>query len=297
MNASDRLSREGAAEQQGRSLEALERAARLAELRSAKRTRTVVVLVASGALLLMAMWSLAAYQQWREAEASAQLAMRAREEAVRRADEIEELYKRATQVRGIRATSRNRDKYVSDAGYLVDATNNKPIAKLGDGPIYLATFSPDSTLLAVVSDNGMFLYDSSGALILSINDVPTNVLFSPDSQNIVVVRRNGAVSILDRIGRTLRSLETARGVNTAAISPDGKRLLTQSAAAGELQIWDFQTGRLLTRFRGGPRDEVPGFLGFSADGAKIAAKYTGGQMSIWNAQTGVEESVFTLFTE
>jgi WD40 repeat protein len=302
MTASEGLSREGSPEERLRSLEDLVRAAKLADSRSARRTTLVVSLIGAGAVLLMGVWSFAIYAQKDLAIAeranailAAAEARLAEQQALKQKEEVEELYRRATRVTGILATSPDRTRFVSDAGYLVDATSNIPITKLVEGKISSVAFSPDSTRLAVGSANGLVIYDISGKLLAqtSLPAPPTSVLFSPDSGRVVVVLLNGTVLVAAVDGRILRTFATNQRLSTAAVSPDGRRLLTQSAAGGKLDVWDMSTGQRLITIQG--PSEVPILLGFANDGTRIAVTYPNGELLTWNILTGLTESRFLLF--
>jgi WD40 repeat protein/serine/threonine protein kinase len=70
-------------------------------------------------------------------------------------------------------------------------------------------------------------------------------------------------------------------VNSVAFSPDGKRLASVGGGgprAGEVKVWDAQTGRELLSLKGGGSSVV-----FSPDGKRLA-----GASKVWDAQTGQE---------
>jgi WD40 repeat protein len=207
-------------------LEALAHAAREAELRSKSRTKRVVFLIIAAALVVMIVWDLAVLWQWRVAVEQRNLAIRAEEAALQQKKEIEELYQRASKVTGIRATSPDRTQFVSDAGYLVNARNNNPIAKLGEGEITATQFSPDGRRVVVGSGNQILIYDLLGYLLAqdSLGSKPIHLSFSPDGMRIIAVLTNRAVVLLDaKTGQEQRRFQTGERIQKAAFSPDKRR--------------------------------------------------------------------------
>jgi WD40 repeat protein len=58
-----------------------------------------------------------------------------------------------------------------------------------------------------------------------------------------------AVEIWDmRTGKLLRTLEGAREVDSAAFSPDGRRVVTGQEHPGEVRLWDAETGKAVGKF-------------------------------------------------
>src|SRR5262249_26107170 len=290
----------------------LARAAREAELRSKSRTKRVVFLLAGAALVVMVIWDFAVWWQWRVAieqrnlavlaeEAAVEqrnLALRAEEAAIKQKKEIEELYQRASRVTGIRATSADRTIFVSDAGYLVDATMNHPIAKLGEGEITAAQFSPDGRRVVVGSDNQMLIYNFAGDLLAQspLGSKPIHLSFSPDGTRILAVLENRAVLLLSAQAgqeRRINIFHTGERIQRAAFSPDARRILTQSATG--LIVWDLApNGGVLARIAA-PHTETPNFVGFSMNGTEIIVGYFSGQVFTWNAETGRPGSRFLVF--
>jgi hypothetical protein len=275
-------------------LEALKHAAAEAELRSARRTKFVVAFIAAGAILVTSIYLMEVAYQTRqaeqlktEAELSNQLAQTARQLAL-------ELAERAKEVTGIRATSPDRTKFVSNAGYLVDATSNKPIAELGDGEITAVQFSPDGTRLVVGSIGRISIYGTSGKLLAqsSVQAKPINLLFSPDATRIIGVLESGVVVQLNSEGQEISTFQASEPIRTAAFSPDGKMVLTQSAT-GRLLVWDLQTGGVLTRITG--PSAAPNLVGFSNDSRQIVAGFPSGELLIWDVRTGAAVSRFQVF--
>jgi WD40 repeat protein len=79
---------------------------------------------------------------------------------------------------------------------------------------------------------------------------------------------------------------------TVAWTPDGKRLITSGAAkpgtlasAGEVKLWDAETGRRLPLELKGPQENM-GEVALSADGRFLAAGNTTSAVQVWDLQSG-----------
>jgi WD40 repeat protein len=72
-------------------------------------------------------------------------------------------------------------------------------------------------------------------------------------------------------------------VEGAAISPDGKRLLS-AGRDGTLRLWELATGRLLQTLAG-PSGSI-GTVAFSADGRRMLSSNSSGTVKLWDAATG-----------
>jgi WD40 repeat protein len=285
------------------SLEALAHAAREAELRSKSRTKRVVFLITAAALVVMIIWDLAVLWQWRVAVAQRDLAiyakeaaLRAEEAALQQKKEIEELYQRASKVTGIRATSPDRTTFVSDAGYLVNARNNNPITKLGEGEITAVQFSPDGRRIVVGSGNQILIYNLLGDLLAqgSLGSKPIHLSFSSDGMLVLAVLANRAIVLLDaKTGQEQVRFQMGERIQKAAFSPEGRRILTQTAT-GELSVWDLAKDRILVRIPA-PNTETSNFVGFSMNGTQIIVGYASGQVFTWDAENGRPESRFLVF--
>ena len=111
--------------------------------------------------------------------------------------------------------------------------------------------------------------------------------FSPDGQLIAIGLKHGGIALwkareLTPVGPPLP--ETDGEVKTLAFSPDG-RTLAAATANGSLTLWDVDSRSLLH----GPLSAGHGYLlvgiGFSADGATLAASSEDG-VQVWDVATG-----------
>jgi eukaryotic-like serine/threonine-protein kinase len=124
------------------------------------------------------------------------------------------------------------------------------------------------------------------------------VAFSPDGTKVAAgsgdwanKKKEGQVTVWDAAsGKKLFSkpagVELVWGV---AFSPDSKRLVWgggETSSPGDMQIWDAQTGKPLSKF---PQPTGVVQVAFSPDGTRVAgAVYMPGLVKIWDAWTGVE---------
>jgi WD40 repeat protein len=162
-------------------------------------------------------------------------------------------------------------------------------------------YSPDGKRLASASwDKTMKMWDAQTGQELRTfkghTDDVNHVVYSPDGKRLASASGNGTVNIWDaQTGQELLTLKGHTGeVNSVAFSPDGKRLASGSGmlnatndafAAGEVKVWDAQTGQDLFTLKG--HSSVVGRVAFSADGKRLASA-SDKTVKLWDAQTGQE---------
>jgi hypothetical protein len=124
-------------------------------------------------------------------------------------------------------------------------------------------------------------------------------VFSPDGKRLAWVHADTTVSVVDvasgrllhRLGKgyprsTMGSL-IAKGVYSAAFSPDGKALAAGGEYDNTIRLWDVETGKVLRTFVGhqGP----VGGVAFSPDGRALASwGHWEPAIRLWDAATGRE---------
>jgi WD40 repeat protein len=185
------------------------------------------------------------------------------------------------------------------------------------GPASQVAFSPDGKRLASAHRSAVTVWDAqTGRELLLLKGAGRFVAFSPDGKRLAT----GGLSDQERVveiwdaqtGQELTTLHTGF-VDGVAFSPDGKRLACGSATfdstkrvygAGELKVWDVETGRELLVLKG--HNGLTG-VAYSPDGKRLASvgqkpdgKPLAGagrksgpapavaEVKVWDAETGQE---------
>jgi WD40 repeat protein len=149
-------------------------------------------------------------------------------------------------------------------------------------------FTRDSkTLISAAWDNTICVWDvASGKPQRQFKGherVITGLELTPDGQHLVSSSQDNTIRVWDfASGKELRRMNCwASGIS---LSPNGRTLA--AAAAGQVLLWDIQTGKLLRQFS---RIEGPGLRSvcYSPDG-KILAVVSYPGVSLWDPATGEE---------
>jgi WD40 repeat protein/serine/threonine protein kinase len=186
----------------------------------------------------------------------------------------------------------------------------------------VVAFSPDGKRLAGASRSGVTVWDAqTGRELLALEGAVGVVAFSPDGKRLAAPARSdqgGEVKMWD--AQTGQELTTFKGhtgtISSVAFSPDGKRLacggsrldVTKAVGkridgAGEVKVWDVQTGRelLVLKHTGSvsvaysPDGKRLASAGQKPDGTPLAGagQKSGpaavvGEVKVWDAETGQE---------
>ncbi|MGO8702168.1 MAG: protein kinase domain-containing protein [Limisphaerales bacterium] len=149
-----------------------------------------------------------------------------------------------------------------------------------------ARFSPDGTRIVTASQDGTAgLWDAQTGRSLGQlkrdKTVPfLRAEFSADSRRVLTLSKDGTATVWDaQSGAGLVTLDGE--VTSAQFSPEGKRIVTISAAT--VRVWDVESGRPITDplQHGGTVNSAR----FSPDGRRIVTAKAGA-VQIWDAFTG-----------
>jgi WD40 repeat protein/uncharacterized caspase-like protein len=137
-------------------------------------------------------------------------------------------------------------------------------------------FSPDGrTLLSGWSDARARLFDVQTGALLHVFDGSrrgSRAAGQPSAAGTSEPVQN--VRLVPQLGHTEPAV-------SAAISPDGRRVIS---AAGEIKLWDVETGSLLRTFGGG--EGVVHAVRFLPDGRRALSGSYGGTLTVWDTATG-----------
>jgi WD40 repeat protein/serine/threonine protein kinase len=199
-------------------------------------------------------------------------------------------------------------------------TDQTPLTLPGPAGSSVASvaFSPDGKRLATGGKSrpgsgpgALKVWDTQtgrGIVTLQGHTAPvTTVAYSPDGMRLASgsggydytkeVFVAADVKVWDALtGQVLLSLKGHNGpIASVAFSPDGKRLASgsctldatkESIVAGEVKVWDAQTGQEILTLKGEKRRITS--VAFSPDGKRLVSADGGGTVRMWDAQTGQE---------
>jgi WD40 repeat protein/tRNA A-37 threonylcarbamoyl transferase component Bud32 len=169
-----------------------------------------------------------------------------------------------------------------------------------DSPVNATAFSPDSKLLATVTQHGTTLWDTStwrpvGPPLRSSQGKGEGVDISPDGRTLAIAGGEGRVELWDVATRKkLRELTdpaAARSdepaLSAVVYSPDGGVIAAGGQEANHVTLWDVASGQviagpIITNPPGGGAQSIS----FSPDSKRIAVPGASGTVGIWDVATG-----------
>lgn len=177
------------------------------------------------------------------------------------------------------------------------------IKRLGKGMIYgNISFSQDSSLLAVASSIGVWLYDAYTGDELNLFTNQTgpieSVAFSPDGKSLAC-SSSSEIYLYDVDTGSLKLVISAHTgeIEDVAFSPDGEKMVTAGGYDETAKLWYVSTGELI---RSIDSHTTVNCVAFSPDGKILA---TGGEddeistIKLWDSTNGEFKSTLTTGTE
>ncbi len=178
------------------------------------------------------------------------------------------------------------------------------VKRLGKGMIYgNISFSQDSSLLAVASSIGVWLYDGYTGkeinLLTNHTGYITSVAFSPDGKTLACSSSyEFYLWDVDTGNLKLTISAHTNEIEDIAFSPDGGKMVTAGGSDETAKLWDVSTGKLI-RSIDSHSDNV-NCVAFSPDGKILA---TGGRddeisiIKLWDTTNGELKSTLTTGNE
>ena len=164
-------------------------------------------------------------------------------------------------------------------------------AALREEESWCVCYSPNRDIIAVTSENLVYLFDVDAAplhVLVAGETTAISVVFSPDGRQIVAFGPDEALHVWDvESGTLLHALGGHTfGVAFASFSKDGERIAT-AGMDGTVRIWNAKTGHRLMVLEG--HEEALSSAEFSADERLVATvSPRDNTVRIWDAQTGAE---------
>ena len=163
------------------------------------------------------------------------------------------------------------------------------IARIGKGEIRGIQYASDGTLLAVASNIGIWLYDTTTlqeiALFTGDIDGISCMALSPDGRTFAIGSGNGNIHLLDRVTGVQKTtlIGHTDGIFSIAFSPDGGTIASASSDS-TIGLWNADTGEQKTTFSGDGNRVFS--VAFSPDGETVISGNEDGTIRLWDANIG-----------
>lgn len=194
-------------------------------------------------------------------------------------------------------------EFPSDDGiYLAVCNNHRHVVELYrnnkkaesvfafEGEVISVVFNSDSTLLAIVQNNGIIpCWDINNNcrkyVLIGYKSIYNTLIFSPNGEIVATTAPKGDVFIWDEKSGEKNYVIPAEAENgyvySLAFSPDGERLAI-GTESGKIRIWNVHTKKqidLLDRSKDGLSVRC---MAFSTDGNQLSASYNDGTVVTWS---------------
>lgn len=175
--------------------------------------------------------------------------------------------------------------------------------RLGKGVIYgNITFSPDSSLLAVASSIGIWLYDGHTGkeqnLLTNNSNYVSSIAFSPDGNMLASCSGNEFYLWDVETGKIKLAISAhMKYLKNIRFNPNGKMLATCSEyyKDGTVKLWDVSNGKLITTIIG--HESGVETIAFSPDGTflvSVGEDEEDWTMKFWDVDTGELKTTYIL---
>jgi WD domain, G-beta repeat len=171
--------------------------------------------------------------------------------------------------------------------------------KAHDGKVLFVTFAPAGGRLLSTGDDGTVrLWRPDGSEAGLCLQPPKGwfkaaavvyAAFTPDGRRVISVSADGVVRLWNvNTSAEVRNFALRLGVTSAALSPDGRRLLVGERRS--VTLWDVEQGRLILRFGGGAGHLKADLqcVAFASHGGVLAGALDG-VVHLYDGQTGEEQ--------
>jgi sugar lactone lactonase YvrE len=162
--------------------------------------------------------------------------------------------------------------------------------------VYSIAFSPDGTLLAAPSGDGVKLWDTTGwgeLRTFAGSGGTKDLAFSPDGATLATAT-GGTVKLWEvASGKELRTIPADSTVNTVAFSPDGRTVA--SGGLADVRLWDVASGNELYTLKG--HSNWINSVAFSPDGQTLASGSVDSTVRLWDVASGRQLRAFTGHTK
>lgn len=178
----------------------------------------------------------------------------------------------------------------ADGARVLDAYSGAALKRF-DGPALSVSFSPDGTQVLVGAADGMaHLWDIAGGREVRRFEHGvgvSRVAFSSSGAVILTSSANGMMRIWDaNTGAEISHIQgPAQRRSSAALSPDGARVVVGAEADHAAHIFNARTGNEVRRLEG--HEHLVSSVAFSPDGARILTGSFEGKALLWDATEGL----------
>jgi hypothetical protein len=155
-----------------------------------------------------------------------------------------------------------------------------------DRQVRLWNLAPDAAGATAASPSSDILLDSK-----TIGGMVWSAMFAPDGQHVLTIGSNDAELWSTETRRTTVRFSPHAAVASAAMSPDG-RLLVTGSWDHSAKIWDAATGKALRKLDG--ENGHTGYINtveFSPDGGEVLTASDDGTARVWNVASGQPTNV------